>query len=269
MTPYYFGPKDQQIFASLHLPESGNPARHGVLFCSPFGQEAIRTHRFFRVLADRLTRVGVAVMRFEYFGTGDSAGNDDETDLLRWRDDALLAHAELKRHTGLEDIRWFGARLGANVALQAVQHGGLKPARMTLWDPVPHGLDYVEMLRVEHLKRIKESFRRPDSPWADWQQTLPGHPMHEASGFPMSDTMRNQMLAIRLELDEAGGSEKYVIVRDPADPILQTWATRACRLPNVSVLDLAATFSWTEHEALNGTVVPGDALRCLLGTLGE
>jgi pimeloyl-ACP methyl ester carboxylesterase len=266
MAAYYLGSRDQQILCNLHLPDSGKPTRHGVLICSPFGQEAIRTHRFFRVLADRLTRQNVAVMRFEYFGTGDSAGNDDEGNLLRWAQDALAAHAELQRHAGLSDIRWLGPRLGANVALQALQQAGLKPAKVVLWDPVTDGSAYLEMLRAEHLKRIKEIFRRPDTPWADWQQT--GEPMQAASGFALSKAMREQIQAIRLELNPAGASQ-YVIVRDPQDPVLQPWAERVRSAANVSVLDLEASFSWTEHEARDGTVVPGKALQCLLSTLGE
>lgn len=266
MTPFYLGPREQQIYCSLHLPDAGKPVRHGVLICSPFGQEAIRTHRFFRVLADRLTRQGVAVMRFEYFGTGDSAGNDDEADLLRWSRDALAAHTELQRQTGLADIRWLGARLGCNVALQALQQGGLQAPKLVLWDPVTDGPAYLDLLGAEHLKRIRQVFRRPDTPWAAWQQT--GEPMQAASGFPMSDALREQIWAIRLELDPARASQ-YVVVRDPQDPVLQPWAARAGAAANVSVRDLEATFSWSEHEARDGTVVPGRALQCLLGTLGE
>lgn len=266
MTPYFLGTRDQQIFCTLHLPDADKPVRHGVLICSPFGQEAIRTHRFFRVLADRLTRQGVAVMRFEYFGTGDSAGNDDEADLLRWSHDALAARAELQRHTGLSDIRWLGARLGANVALQALQLQSLQPSRVILWDPVTDGPAWLEMLRTEHLKRIRQVFRRPDTPWADWQKT--SEPMHAASGFPISDALREQMRAIRLELDPSRASQ-YVIVRDPQDPVLRPWTEHASVAAPVRVVDLEATFSWTEHEARDGTVVPGKALQCLLSTLGE
>jgi pimeloyl-ACP methyl ester carboxylesterase len=266
MTPYYLGPRDQQIFCTLHLPDSGKPPRHGVLICSPFGQEAIRTHRFFRVLADRLTRQGVAVMRFEYFGTGDSAGNDDEADLQRWSQDALAAHAELQRHTGLSDIRWLGARLGCNVALQALQQQGLQAPKVVLWDPVTDGPAYLALLQEEHLKRIRQVFRRPDTPWASWQQT--GDPMQAASGFPMSDAMREQLRAIHLDLDPARTGQ-YVVVRDPQDAALNNWAGRASVAAPVSMLDLEATFSWTEHEARDGTVVPGKALQCLLSTLGD
>jgi pimeloyl-ACP methyl ester carboxylesterase len=266
MRPYFLGTRDQQIFCTLHLPDAGKPLRHGVLMCSPFGQEAIRTHRFFRVLADRLTRQGVAVMRFEYFVTGDSAGNDEEANLRRWSQDALLAHAELRRQTGLSDIRWLGARLGCNIALQALQQGGLQASKLILWDPVTNGPAYLEMLRSEHLQHIKDVFRRPDTPWADWQQ--PGDSIQEASGFPMSDAMREQIRSIHLELDPAHAYQ-YVVVRDPHDTVLRIWADRASVAAPVSQLDLEATFSWTEHEARDGAVVPGKALQCLLGTLGE
>lgn len=266
MTPYYLGPRDQQIYCSLHLPDTGASPKRAVLFCNPFGQEAIRTHRFFRVLADRFTRQGFAVMRFEYYGTGDSAGRDDEADLNRWSRDALAAHAELQRKTGLTDVLWLGARLGCNVALQALQAAGMRASKLVLWDPVTDGGAYLQMLRDEHMARMQIVFRRPDTPWAAWQQ--PDERMQEASGFPIGDTMREQIGAIRLTLDGMRARE-YAVVRDPQDPVLQPWAEQAKANANVNVVDLPATFSWTEHEARDGTVVPGQALQTLLRTLGD
>jgi hypothetical protein len=52
-----------------------------VLLCNPFGQEAIRCHRAFRLLSARLASSGIPSLRFDYFGTGDSPGNDGEGDL--------------------------------------------------------------------------------------------------------------------------------------------------------------------------------------------
>ena len=74
MTPIQFGPADRRLFGLLQ-PAQGNATRTGVVLCNPMGQEAVRVHRMYRVLADRLNRAGLHVLRFDWFGSGDSAGD--------------------------------------------------------------------------------------------------------------------------------------------------------------------------------------------------
>ena len=45
----------------------------------------VRAHRLLRVLAERLARNGIAVMRFGPYGAGDSLGNDEQLDLAGWQ----------------------------------------------------------------------------------------------------------------------------------------------------------------------------------------
>ncbi|MDE2122022.1 MAG: alpha/beta hydrolase, partial [Betaproteobacteria bacterium] len=91
MTPLRLDPLGRDLFA-LHQPAAAGARRHhGVLICNPFGQEAIRAHRFLRVLSERLSASGFDVLRFDYFGTGDSAGTEAEADLDTWVRDIGMA----------------------------------------------------------------------------------------------------------------------------------------------------------------------------------
>ena len=63
----------RQLAALYHPPTSADRGR-AVLILNPLGQEAVRAHRLLRVLADRLARLGVHVLRFDFHGCGDSAG---------------------------------------------------------------------------------------------------------------------------------------------------------------------------------------------------
>lgn len=237
--------------------------------CNPFGQEAIRTHRLFRVLADRLGRNGVAVMRFEYFGTGDSAGEDTQANMTRWVSDMELAHQELRQHIGAVPIRWFGPRLGANVALQTLEKGQFAPDSMVLWDPIVDGKQYVQNLILEHEKRLKAVFRRPDFPWNDWQAQSCMPDLKEASGFPVSAELIEQLRAINLPASKLPAQQPCVVVCDLADPVTVDWISGEAKSEYLQVIDLRATFSWTEHEAQEGAIVPAKALQTLMRVLGD
>src|SRR4051812_34012890 len=79
-TPFYFESQGQWLFAWLHRPEAGPPAGHGVILCPPVGHEQLHAHRSLRHLADALAAAGLPVLRFDYAGTGDSGGSDDDPD---------------------------------------------------------------------------------------------------------------------------------------------------------------------------------------------
>ena len=129
MTPLRFDNAGRELFG-VHLdPRPGSARGHAVLLCNPFGQEAIRAHRLYRVLGDRLAAAGFDVLRFDYFGSGDSAGDDADFDLDGAIDDAVAAAALLLRRSRAQRLSLAGLRLGANIA-------ALASCRMPL--PVEH-----------------------------------------------------------------------------------------------------------------------------------
>src|SRR5579871_2345685 len=77
-TPFYFESESEQLFAWLHRREQSSHADHGVVLCPPIGHEQIHSHRGLRCLADALAEAGFSVLRFDYHGTGDSAGAGEE-----------------------------------------------------------------------------------------------------------------------------------------------------------------------------------------------
>jgi pimeloyl-ACP methyl ester carboxylesterase len=102
----------------------------------------MRSHRAFRQLTTLLTRGGYHVLRFDYGGTGDSAGEGEAQTLEQWTDDVSTAIEELRDTAGLDQVTVVGLRLGAALALQAAARGGsggVGVDRLVLWDPVADG----------------------------------------------------------------------------------------------------------------------------------
>ena len=87
-----FGPASRQLFGIFHPAEESGSAETAVLVCPPYGAEGLRTHRFFKVLAERLARTGVATLRFDFHGAGDSPGDESEGEFDGWRRDLGWAH---------------------------------------------------------------------------------------------------------------------------------------------------------------------------------
>ena len=108
--------RDCWISGFFH-PARGGKGRSGVVLCNPFGSEQNCTYRCYRHIAERLSFAGVNVLRFDYYGTGNSPGADAEPSVVRaWLDSIHGAIDFLTDAAETEDLYLFGTRLGATLA---------------------------------------------------------------------------------------------------------------------------------------------------------
>ena len=133
----WFGPEARPLFGWVSRP-AGGAARGGVILCPPLGEEGRAAHRTFRRLAESLADAGVVALRFDYDGTGDSAGLPDEPDRVA----AWLASIEAARQylldLGAPSVAAVGMRLGATLA--AAQAAASTPfSALVCWDPCLSG----------------------------------------------------------------------------------------------------------------------------------
>ncbi|HXW33520.1 MAG TPA: alpha/beta hydrolase family protein [Acidimicrobiales bacterium] len=140
-TPLWFGPEEAPLFGWFHAPEGGR-ARCAAVLCPAIGFEGAGAHYTFRKLAEGLADTGVAVLRFDYNGTGDSSGGAHDPDRVAlWR--ASVRHAlEAMRSSAALPIVMVGIRMGATFAmLEACEDGDIDG--LVLWDPCVRGRSFL------------------------------------------------------------------------------------------------------------------------------
>ena len=98
---FYFGGAARSLFGVLHEPPRA-PAQVGsaprvLVLCAPLWREGVRAHRVLRQLGLRLAKEGFAVLRFDYSGAGDSAGESVHGDVDVWLEDIAAAIDEVRR----------------------------------------------------------------------------------------------------------------------------------------------------------------------------
>lgn len=138
--PVWFGSAARPLLGWYHCPDGGG-ARATAVICPPIGRDHLQAYYALRMLGEELADRGIAAFRFDYDGTGDSAGTDlDPARVPSWLG-SIRAAVELVRATGATTITLVGMRLGATLAGCFAE--GHPVDGLVLWDPVTSGRDYL------------------------------------------------------------------------------------------------------------------------------
>ncbi|WP_163996412.1 serine aminopeptidase domain-containing protein [Pyxidicoccus caerfyrddinensis] len=200
-----FGPTERRLFGWYHAPR-GTPRGMGVVLCNPLGYEAMPAHRTYRHLAARLADAGFAVLRFDYDGTGDSSGYDDEPGRVSaWLASIGTAIDEVKRRSGTAQVCLFGLRLGGLFAL-ATAAAREDVRALMLWATPATGRAYVRELRA--FRQIKEK----DSVGPPRESPTPGE---EIAGYLLLPETADGLSGLRpLETPTRAVQQALLIGRD-------------------------------------------------------
>ena len=188
MQPFYFGTSQKPLFGVYHAPDASAARPSAILLCQPLGHEYLRAHRAFRNLAVSLASQGFHVLRFDYYGCGDSGGGGEQATVEQCLADLAAAVDELKDTSGAAAVSLIGLRFGATLAaLTASRRPDID--RIVLWDPVLDGRSYLDEVRDLHDSWRED--RMGSSAKADPERS-------ELLGFPVTATIREQFLAATL-----------------------------------------------------------------------
>lgn len=132
------------ISAWLTVPQGGTPAT-GVLLLPPVGYPYWTTYRALRELAEQLAAEGLAVLRIDYSGTGDSSGSGWEPEQFASWTASVVAGCEVLRETGVTRLGAVGLQLGGTLALSGIT-GALD--FVVAWEPVVSGKRFARELKL-------------------------------------------------------------------------------------------------------------------------
>lgn len=214
MGALFFGSSKEPLYGFFH-PARGNRLRDtAVLLCPSLPQEYMRMHWAFRRLADLISRQGFPVLRFDYYGTGDSAGDTGAGSLEAWRRDIVTAAHELKDLATTAKISAVAFRLGAPLAATAPVHF----SSLVLWDPVVHGGKYVAELEAGQRRVLEQD---PASDRVTQEELL---------GYPFPAALRSDLRRIDMVAAEPPRAQRAnVLVSAPspeAEGLARAWRAR-------------------------------------------
>ena len=146
-SPVVFECKGQQVVGMLHLPE-GRGRFPTALLLHGFTGTKTEAHRMFVKLARALAEHGVASLRFDYRGSGDSAGNFEDMTIRSEVADSVEAIRFLARHRRVKSRRLalIGLSMGGAVASHVLARKRSQFRTLVLWAPVAEGTGILDGL---------------------------------------------------------------------------------------------------------------------------
>ena len=254
LLPLYFGNSEQRLFGCLHEPEPTRIRDCSVLICQPMGHEYVNSHRALRQLAVRLADAGFPVLRFDYFGCGDSSGDAEEGSIAQWLDDVSQAILEAKHRSASSRVCLVGLRLGASLSTlaAALRHD---VASLVLWDPVIDGRMYLEGLVSFQKEMLRFRPKPPRRNRAEWPIDI--------IGFPVTRILHEEIDSIDLLAISKKPADNALIIRTDEGNVQHDLDARLERLGvSVTFARVEAPYIWL--PTVDGSLlVPGPVLQAI------
>ncbi len=144
----------QYLSAAITIPEQkkSKPVP-GVLFCHGFTGNRIETRRLFVLLSRQLAQAGIASLRFDYRGSGESSGNFEAFTVREYIADAMQALQWLQKNAKIDRKRIgvLGFSLGGCVASYLAGKVPKELKAIVLWAPVASGKAVFEQIYHKRL----------------------------------------------------------------------------------------------------------------------
>lgn len=187
----YIDVSGRVIYGTHYLPAGASP-RAVMLLAEPFGEEKRCAYRLLVRLARQLAERGIAVMRYDLSGTGDSAGRHGDAEWRHWQEEFAAQIAQVRELPGTPPLLFLGARAGALLAAGAVT---AETRALIMLEPLLNG---DELLRdLERRQKIKDMMSGASKSQSADEQWSAGQPV-DFGGFVVSAAMAEQLRSAQL-----------------------------------------------------------------------
>lgn len=248
------------IFTQMHIPVEPSARSHAVLICNPIGHEYMRSHRALQQLAQQLAKNGFHVLRFDYYGTGDSEGNDKDVNIETWQKDIENARGHLMRESACESLSIIGLRFGATLAASVPADSNDK---LILWDPIVSGEGYIEQLRGMHKSMLRDLDR------FRWIRRNAIHTVREELlGFQYSAEFQGAISNFEIDKIASANADDLISLHTYNSPestaLLSNWAKT---FSNYRQFVMPDTCLWHDIEQIENALLPHDIQRKIVNLL--
>lgn len=146
-----------KLFGVLHLPNNGRGKSPGVLICHGLAGHKTGKHRVYVDIAYKLACQGIATLRFDYRGCGDSEGHFHEVTPSLHLNDALLFLQYLMEHPKIDNelIGILGRSYGGAVAVKAAAQSACIRS-LVLWCPMFSGEQWQDQWQLIQTNSVDE-----------------------------------------------------------------------------------------------------------------
>ena len=194
------------------------------------------------------------MLRFDYSGTGDSAGDNTIASLDSWLDDTATAIDELKDSANVRKAALIGIRFGASLALLATRPRADVEA-IVLWDPAVRGDSHLaELFALDHAAA------------APGDGDLVG-----VAGFALTQDFRRQIESVDLMTDGAHPATRMLVVVSEERPDyvalhghLQARINSRCEYRHIP-----SGGNWVEAEQLGAALLPQAIIHGIVSNLSQ
>ncbi|MCX6129448.1 MAG: alpha/beta fold hydrolase [Proteobacteria bacterium] len=256
--PLFIPVSDSALFA-LSYPSLNPECREAVIICPPDPQDGMRSHGCLVQLARRLQQSGLAVLRFDYRGTGDSEGASNEISLDLCLQDILTAASFMRQQTSCIDLSLIGLRLGASLAIRASKILELK--RLVLWDPILDGIDYIKAAeRSQHLMFTRE---KPDPPFPSARYSS-----EQYWGFPWTKQWRSELASVSLATLQPRAKESHMLLATDDRRTHEAFAAWQAEGLAIKLCKIGEDLHWGDDRYMKFRAFPAAQLRFIQDIFG-
>lgn len=194
---FFFPDGNHRLFGVLHYASQHNSSE-GFVFCHPFAEEKLWTHRVFVNFARVLSKLGYHVLRFDYMGHGDSSGSFEDSTIETRISNIQCAIATLETEVpDIKNINLLGLRLGGTLAALVASQIS-KIDKLILWEPIVDGQRYMKDLFRINIATQSAVFKEIKYNTEALVNSLLKGKTVNIDGYEINHSLYSQMLAIDL-----------------------------------------------------------------------